>query len=138
MKASEKNITFPLHFKKTDEPKCKCKNLLVNIENVVKNKKIPCIPPLFYENKYVADFKSKAELFNCFSTKQCFIINNSSDRPFNFCKKTDKSNSAITFNNDDIAALFKSLDPNIANGHGMISICMLYLYYPLVERSLNV
>ena len=30
------------------------------------NKKIPFITPLFHENKFVTDFKEKAELFNHF------------------------------------------------------------------------
>ena len=37
----------------------KCKNLLVNIEIVVKQQKIPCIAPLFHENNYVTDFKKR-------------------------------------------------------------------------------
>ena len=32
----------------------------------VNNKKIPSIPPLFHENKFVRNFKEKAELFNFF------------------------------------------------------------------------
>ena len=38
------------------------------------NKKIPLIPPLFHENKFVTDFKEKAELFNSFFAKQCSLI----------------------------------------------------------------
>ena len=34
------------------------------------NRKIPVIPPLFYNNKFVTDFKEKARLFNSFSAKQ--------------------------------------------------------------------
>ena len=30
------------------------------------NKKIPGVSPLFNQNRYVTDFKKKAELFNCF------------------------------------------------------------------------
>ena len=30
------------------------------------NQKIPCIPPLFHQNKYAADLKMKTKLFNCF------------------------------------------------------------------------
>ena len=30
------------------------------------NKKIPCIPPLFQEHKFITDFKEKAELFHHF------------------------------------------------------------------------
>ena len=30
------------------------------------NKKIPCIPPIFRESRFVTNFKEKAELFNSF------------------------------------------------------------------------
>ena len=33
------------------------------------NRKIPVIPPLFHNNKFVTDFKEKAELFNSFFAK---------------------------------------------------------------------
>ena len=89
--------------------------------------KIPCIPPLLEDNKYVTDLKKKAELFNLFFAEQCSIIYNSSGLPSNFLKKTDKSISAITFTCDDIATLSKNLNPNKAHDHDMISICMLKL-----------
>ena len=94
---------------------------------LLNNKKIPCIPPLLQNNKYVTDFKKKAELFNLFFAKQCSIIDNSSELPSNFLKKTDKSIFAITFTCNDIATLIKNLDPNKAHDHDMISICMLKL-----------
>ena len=89
------------------------------------NKKIPCIPPLFHQNKYLTDFKKKVELFNCFFAKQCSIINNSSEPPSSIWKKTDKSISTVTFTSDDIATLIQNLDPNKAHGH--VSIRMLKL-----------
>ena len=94
---------------------------------LLNNKKHPCIPPLLQDNKYVTDFKKKAELFNSFFAEQFSIIDNSSELPSNFLKKTDKSISAITFTCDDIATLIKNLDPNKAHGHDMISIRMLKL-----------
>ena len=72
---------------------------------LLNNKKIPCIPPLLQNNKYVTDFKKKAELFNLFFVKQCSRIDNSNELPLNFLKKTDKSISAIIFSCDDIATL---------------------------------
>ena len=60
-----------------------------------------------------------------FFAKQCSKIDNSSELPSNFLKKTDKSTSAVTFSCDDIALLIKNLDPNKAHGHDMISIYML-------------
>ena len=89
------------------------------------NNKIPCISPLLYENKYVTDIKKKAELFNCLFAKQCSLVNNSSELPFNLCKKRDQSFSTVTFTSDDIATLIQNLDPNKAHGHDMLSISML-------------
>ena len=34
------------------------------LKTFLNNKKIPCIPPFFHENKFVTDFKEKVELFN--------------------------------------------------------------------------
>ena len=58
------------------------------LKALLNNKKIPCIPPLFHEGKYVTDFKKKAELFNSFFAKQCSIIQNSSKLPLTLNKKT--------------------------------------------------
>ena len=91
------------------------------------NNKIPCISPLLYENKYVTDIKKKAELFNCLFAKQCSLVNNSSELPFNLCKKRDQSFSTVTFTSDDIATLIQNLDPNKAHGHDMLSIRILKL-----------
>ena len=38
------------------------------------NKKTPIIPPLFYENRFITDFKEKAQLFNIFFSNQCSLI----------------------------------------------------------------
>ena len=55
----------------------KCKNLLVNIEIVVKQK--------------------EDRIFNCFFAKQCSMTNNCSELPFNLFKKTDNPISTVTF-----------------------------------------
>ena len=107
------------------------------LKTLLNNKKIPCIPPLLQDNKYVTDFKKKAELFNLLFAKQCSIIDNSSELPSNFLKKTDKSISAITFTCDDIATLIKNLDPNKAHGHDMISIRMLKLCDKSICKTLD-
>ena len=98
-------------------------------------KNIPCISSLFY----VTDFnkKKKAELLNCISAKQGSITSNSTDLRFNFCKKTDKFVSKITFNSDDIGTLIKNLDPNKAHFHDMISIHMLKLCGKSIYKPLD-
>ena len=97
------------------------------LKSLLNNKKIPRIPPLFHQNKYVTGFKKKTELFNCFFAKQCSIVNNSSELPFNLCTKTDKSISTVTFTSDDIATLIQNIDPNKAHGQDMLSSHMLKL-----------
>ena len=114
--------------KKFMDPMTNSKTYWSILKSLLNNKKTPCIPPLFNQNKYVTDFKKKAELFNCFFAKQCSVIDNSSELPSNILKKADKSISTVTFTSDDIATLIQNLEPNKAPGHGMLSIHMLKLW----------
>ena len=54
------------------------------------NRKTLVIPPLFHNNKFVTDFKGKAELFNSFFAKQCSLIKNGSKLPPRLHFLTDK------------------------------------------------
>ena len=38
-------------------------------KTMLSDKKIPCISPIFHDNKYVTDFSKKADLFNSFFCK---------------------------------------------------------------------
>ena len=107
------------------------------LKSLLNNNKIPCIPPLFHQNKYVTDLKRKTELFNCFFAKQCCIINNSSELPSNIYKKTDKSISTVTFTSDDIASLIPNLESNQAHGHYMLNIRMLKLWGKSICKPLD-
>ena len=89
------------------------------------NKKIPIIPPLFHENKFITDFKEKAELFNAFFAKQCSLIDSNSNLPKKLIYLSEKRLSKIRFSEDDIAKIIQNLDPNKAHGHDEISISML-------------
>ena len=76
--------------------------ILVNFKKVPNDKKIPCIPPLFPDIKFITDFKKKAELFNSFFSKQCSIIKNGSKLPSNLVYYTNEKLSDIVFNSEDI------------------------------------
>ena len=102
------------------------------------NKKTPIIPPLFYENRFVTDFKKKAELFNSFFAKQCTIINNGNSLPSEFLLKTDKFLSNITFSSDDILKIIQNLDSEKAHGHDKISIRMLKICGPSICKPLDI
>ena len=99
-------------------------------------RKIPVIPPLFHNNKFVTEFKEKAELFNSFFAKQCSLIKNGSKRPPRLHFLTEKRLSTVKFVSNDILKIIQNLNPNKAHGHHKISIRMLKicgdsLYRPL-------
>ena len=89
------------------------------------NKKIPIIPPLFYENRFITDFKEKAQLFNIFFSKQCSLIPNNSSLPADVNYITDKRLSAVIFSAKDIGKIIQNLESNKTHVHNNISICML-------------
>ena len=46
------------------------------LKTFLNNKKIPCIPSLFLENKFITDFKEKSELYNHLFVNQCCLLSN--------------------------------------------------------------
>ena len=46
------------------------------LKTLLNRKKIPCISPLFYGDKYIVDFQEKSEIFNSFFADQCSSISN--------------------------------------------------------------
>ena len=67
------------------------------LKTFLNNKKIPCIPLLFHEYKFITDFKEKTELFNHFFVNQCSIFSNSSVLPTNLPQRTSKCLDSIHF-----------------------------------------
>ena len=51
------------------------------LKTFLNNKRIPCIPPLLHNGKFIMDFKEKAELFNDFFTMQCSLVNKTVNFP---------------------------------------------------------
>ena len=91
------------------------------------SQKIPCIPPLFHNNKFISNFRDKVEVFNNFLSQQCTLIDSAIEIPARLNIKTIKTLSSIPITRADIAKIIKSLDPDKAHGHDMISIWMLKL-----------
>ena len=103
------------------------------LKRCLNDKKVPCIPPLFHDNKFITDFKAKAELFNSYFCKQFSIINSGSKFPSNFVYHTIEKSSDILFNSEDIGKVISGLD----HGHDMISICMLKMCDEFIHKPLE-
>ena len=87
---------------------------------MLNNNKIPIIPPLFYENRFITDLKKK-KLFNFFFSKQCSFIPNNSSLPADTDYIPDKRLSPIAY----IAKIIQNFNSKKAHGHDNISILML-------------
>ena len=83
---------------------------------VLNNKKMPCIPPVYHNNKYITGFKEKAQIFSNLFANQCTLVENTSKLPIDSFKRTNNLLSAISFTKDDIAKIIKIYNPNKAHG----------------------
>ena len=59
------------------------------------SKKVPSIPPIFHEDKFITDVREKAHLLNSLFANQCSLIKYNSVLPTNCENRTDKSLSNI-------------------------------------------
>ena len=100
-------------------------------------KQVPCIPPVFHDNRFITDFREKAELFNTFFANQCSSVRNSSVIPTDFKLFTDKSLSNITFIENDIGRIISSLDPNKGLDQDMMSIRILKICDDSINKPLR-
>ena len=91
---SKQNYYARMTKKRTDVSK--------NFKASLKQQKIPLIPPLFHENKFVTDFKEKAKLFNSHLATQCSLISNSSKLSSHTQYLTDNCLSCVGFSHDKI------------------------------------
>ena len=80
------------------------------IKIFVSNKKVQLIPYLYLENRFIADFKEMAELFNCFFSKQCPVLANHSKFSTSLSFRTDKR-----FSVEDIGKIIQDIDHNKAH-----------------------
>ena len=105
---------------------------------LLNGRKIPCISPLFYDNKFITNFKEKSEIFNFFFAKQCSLVDNGSSLLSLFPLITEKSLSDVEFSVEDIKNIISKLDSNKAHSDDMISIRMLKLCDNSICKPLSI
>ena len=123
--------------KKLSDPTISSKTYWSILKCFLTGKNVPCILPIFHENRFITDFREKVELFNSFFPNQCSLIRNRGVLPTDYEFFTVKSLSNIIFTDNDIRKIISSLDPNKAHGHDMISIRMLNIYGDSIYKPLG-
>ena len=98
-------------------------------------KKIPCIPPIYHNDKFVSDNKKKCDLFNSYYSDQCTPLVNDSKLLSVLTVYTESLLESFHFSADRVGDIIKKLDSNKAHGHDMISIRMLKLCGDSIWKS---
>ena len=91
------------------------------------NKKIPIIPPLFDNGEIVADYLSKAEIFNDFFASQCTPFDETDVVPC-LQLRTQLKLSSVIYSKEKIVNIIRALDPSKSSGYDglspqMIKVC---------------
>ena len=114
-----KNKYYSKVAKKLLDPSTSPKTYWSILKTFLNNKKIPVIPSILHDKKYITDFKQKAEVFNSHFSKQ--LINNSKI-PSEYPQKSNESLPSITFEINDNEKIIKNLDPK----NLMAMICSVF------------
>ena len=97
------------------------------ILNKLLNKcKVPRIPPLFVQGKFITNCKEKASIFNSLFTSQCTPLANESVLPL-FDYVTNSRLSSFEIDPNEIKDIISGLSTNKAHGPDNISVNMLKL-----------
>ena len=125
--------------KKLNNPLLQAKTYWSILKTFYNDKKVPLIPPLLIDNKFVTDIKTKANIFNKFFADQCTLLKNNSMLPTNQMFLTQARIQSFDLNEDEILKIIRPLNVNKAHGHDGISIRIfkicdksilkLYLFY---------
>ena len=128
--ASLKNKYYSKVVKRLLDPSTSPKTYWSILKTFLNNKKIPVIPPIFHDNKYITDFKQKAEIFNSHFSKQCSPLINNSKIPSECSRKPNESLSSITFEINDIEK--KIIIKTLTQTNLMATICSVFAWWNCV------
>ena len=123
--------------KKLNNPLLQEKTYWSILKTFYRDEKIPLIPPLLVDNKFVTDMKTRANIFNDFFVGQCTPLKNNSVLPINQKILTQSRLVSLDFNEDAILKIIRALNIHKAHGHDDISIrvikiCGKSLLNPLI------
>ena len=124
--------------RKLNDPTLQSKTYWSILKGFYNGKRVPVIPPLLVNNKFVTDFKAKANIFNDFFSKQCTPLANGSKLPENQVYLTNSRINSVPFSDDLVINIIRNLNVNKAHGHDDISIRMIKMCDESLLRPLSI
>ena len=123
--SSTKTLYYENLAKKLNNPLLQAKNYWSILKTFYDDKKIPLIPPLLIDNKFVTDIQTKANIFNKFFAEQCTPLRSGSVLPVNQMFLTQARLKSLDFKDVEILKITRALSINNAHGYDDISISMI-------------
>ena len=123
--SSTKVLYYDNLAKKLNNPLLQTKTYWSVLKTFYNDKKIPIIPPLLVNDKFVTDIQIKANIFNKFFADQCTPLKNNSSPPANQIFLTQSRLTSLDFDEDELFKIIRALNINKAHGHDDISIRMI-------------
>ena len=137
MISNAKNLYYVNLAKKLNNPLLQAKTYWSILKTFYKNKKIPLIPPLLINDKFITDIQAKTNIFNKFFADKCAPVKNNSIFPTNQLFITEARVKSLDLNEGEILKIIRALNINKTDvNHGisirMIKICDESLLKPLL------
>ena len=122
---STKDLYYNNLAKRLNNPLLQTKTYWSILKTFYKDKKIPIIPPLLIDDKFVTDMQIKANIFNKFFADKCTPLKNNSVLPKSQIFLTQSRLSTLDFNEEELIKIIRNLNVLQARGHDDISIRMI-------------
>ena len=135
--SSTKTLYYENLAKKLNNPLLQAKTYWSILKTFYNDKKIPLIPPLLSDDKFVTDIQTKTNIFNKFFAEQCTPLRNGSVLPVNQMFLTQARLKSLDFKEVEILKIIRALNINKPRGCDdisirMIKICDKSLLKPLI------
>ena len=115
--SSTKALYYDNLAKKLNNPLLQTKTYWSILKTFYNDKKIPLIPPLLVDDKFVTDIQKKANVFNKFFAEQCTPLDNHSSLPVNQLFLTQSRLTSLDLDDDELLKIIRALNINKAHGH---------------------
>ena len=132
-----KDLYYENLTKKLNNPLLQAKTYWSILKLFYNDRKVPLVPPLLIDDKFVTDIQTKTSIFNNFFADQCQPLNNASDLPTNQIFLTQSRLGSFDFNEGEILQIIRALNINKACDHDDISIRMIKICDKSLLKPLN-
>ena len=134
---SAKDLYYNNLAKRLNNPSLQAKTYWSILKTFYNDKKIPIIPPLLIDDKFVTDIQTKANIFNKFFADQYTPLKNGSVLPKNQIFLTESRICTLDFNEEELMKIIRNLKVHKPHGHDdismrMIKICDKSILKPLI------